>query len=55
MARSMDLTMAEIQNSHERELDDWKHVIESAGLVFEWAKQPPGSNLWLIVAVWEGA
>ncbi|KAK7995206.1 s-adenosyl-l-methionine-dependent methyltransferase [Apiospora arundinis] len=54
--RSMDLTMTEIQNSHERELDDWKQIIQGAspGFVFQWAKQPPGSNLWLIVVEWQG-
>ncbi|KAK8123895.1 hypothetical protein PG999_003813 [Apiospora kogelbergensis] len=54
--RSMDLTMTEIQNSHERELDDWKQIIRTAspGFVFQWAKQPPGSNLWIMVVEWQG-
>ncbi|KAK7751322.1 hypothetical protein SLS62_006728 [Diatrype stigma] len=53
--RSMDLTMTEIQNSHERELDDWKELIKKASPNFEfkWAKQPTGSNLWLIVVEWK--
>lgn len=48
--------MTEIQNSHERELDDWKQIIHAAspGFVFQWAKQPPGSNLWLIAVEWQG-
>lgn len=52
----MDLTMTEIQNSHERELDDWKQIIRTAspGFVFQWAKQPPGSNLWIMVVEWQG-
>ncbi|KAI1380433.1 S-adenosyl-L-methionine-dependent methyltransferase [Hypoxylon crocopeplum] len=54
--RSMDLTMLEIQNSHERELDDWKNLFEIAGPGFEFqsAKQPTGSNLWILVAEWKG-
>ncbi|KAK8034305.1 hypothetical protein PG993_009300 [Apiospora rasikravindrae] len=54
--RSMDLTMTEIQNAHERELDDWKKLIHTAspGFVFQWAKQPPGSNLWIMVVEWQG-
>ncbi|KAK8066271.1 O-methyltransferase [Apiospora hydei] len=54
--RSMDLTMTEIQNAHERELDDWKQLIHTAspGFKFQWAKQPPGSNLWIMVVEWQG-
>ncbi|KAK8136213.1 O-methyltransferase [Apiospora sp. TS-2023a] len=54
--RSMDLTMTELQNARERELDDWKEVFHTAspGFVFQWAKQPPGSNLWFLVVEWQG-
>ncbi|KAI8630535.1 S-adenosyl-L-methionine-dependent methyltransferase [Xylariaceae sp. FL1651] len=47
--RSMDLTMTDIQNSYEREVDDWARLLKSADSRFELlgAKQPPGSNLWL--------
>ncbi|KAL9119135.1 MAG: hypothetical protein Q9187_004309 [Circinaria calcarea] len=55
--RSIDLTMLVIQNSRERELDDWKKLFEiaDAGFRFVGAKQPAGSNLSLIEAVWEPA
>ncbi|KAI1123665.1 S-adenosyl-L-methionine-dependent methyltransferase [Nemania abortiva] len=54
--RSMDLTMTEIQNSHEREVGDWAKLFSDADPRFEFqgAKQPPGSNLWLVVAEWKG-
>ncbi|KAI3325057.1 S-adenosyl-L-methionine-dependent methyltransferase [Xylariaceae sp. AK1471] len=54
--RSMDLTMTEIQNSREREVDDWARLLKTADIRFEFleAKQPPGSNLWLVVAEWKG-
>ncbi|KAI0381216.1 S-adenosyl-L-methionine-dependent methyltransferase [Hypomontagnella monticulosa] len=54
--RSMDLTMTELQNAHERELQDWKELFELADPRFQflWGKQPAGANLWLIVAEWNG-
>jgi hypothetical protein len=54
--RSMDLCMTELQNSHERELDDWAKVFELADPRFEFkgGQQPAGSNLWLMVAEWKG-
>ncbi|KAI6090340.1 S-adenosyl-L-methionine-dependent methyltransferase [Hypoxylon rubiginosum] len=54
--RSMDLTMTELQNSHERELEDWARVFELADprFKFQGGKQPAGSNLWLLVAEWKG-
>ncbi|KAI8962773.1 S-adenosyl-L-methionine-dependent methyltransferase [Daldinia sp. FL1419] len=54
--RSMDLTMTELQNSHERELDDWAKLFELADprFKFQWGKQPAGSNLWVVVAEWKG-
>ncbi|RYP60843.1 hypothetical protein DL771_010354 [Monosporascus sp. 5C6A] len=54
--RSMDLTMTEIQNSHERELEDWAKIFELADHRFEFqgGKQPVGANLWLLVAEWKG-
>ncbi|KAH9997465.1 S-adenosyl-L-methionine-dependent methyltransferase [Xylariaceae sp. FL0662B] len=54
--RGMDLTMAEIQNSHERELDDWIDLFQLADHRFEFqeAKRPDGSNLWILTVVWRG-
>ncbi|KAI1389995.1 S-adenosyl-L-methionine-dependent methyltransferase [Hypoxylon trugodes] len=54
--RDLDLTMAELQNSHERELDDWKKLFKSADERFEFleAKRPEGSNMWVIVLEWKG-
>lgn len=48
--------MTEIQNSHEREVDDWAKLFESAspGFEFQEAKQPKGSNLWILTAEWKG-
>lgn len=53
---SMDLTMTELQNSHERELDDWAKVFELADprFKFQGGKHPAGANLWLLVAEWKG-
>ncbi|KAI1175690.1 S-adenosyl-L-methionine-dependent methyltransferase [Nemania sp. FL0916] len=55
--RSMDLTMTEIQNSHEREVEDWAEIFHDADPRFEFqgAKQPAGSNLGFIVAEWKGS
>lgn len=52
--RSMDLTMKEIQNSQERELDEWKVLFEQADprFKFKGATQPEGSMQCLIEAVW---
>ncbi|KAI1364913.1 S-adenosyl-L-methionine-dependent methyltransferase [Xylaria arbuscula] len=54
--RSMDLTMTEIQNSYEREADDWARLFKRADPRFKFleAKQPPGSNLGFVVAEWSG-
>lgn len=52
----MDLTMSEIQNSREREVDDWAKLFEMAGPGFEFqeAELPKGANLWILVAEWKG-
>ncbi|KAI1282907.1 S-adenosyl-L-methionine-dependent methyltransferase [Xylaria sp. FL0933] len=54
--RSMDLTMTEIQNSYEREVDDWAKLFRDADprFAFKGAKQPSGSNLGFVVAEWKG-
>lgn len=48
--------MTEMQNSHEREVDDWAKPCEMASPGFELheAKQPRGSNLWILVLEWKG-
>lgn len=55
--RNMDLTMREIQNSHERELEDWEKLFKLADPSFDLqvVKRPVGSNLWILVAEWKGA
>ncbi|KXJ89575.1 S-adenosyl-L-methionine-dependent methyltransferase [Microdochium bolleyi] len=54
--RSMDMTMMEIQNSRERELQDWKDLLQLADprFAFVSATTPPGSNLSIITAEWQG-
>ncbi|EMR68985.1 putative o- protein [Eutypa lata UCREL1] len=54
--RSTDLTMKEIQNSRERELDDWVQLFKTADprFQFEGAMQPDGSDLWILTAEWKG-
>ncbi|THV55936.1 hypothetical protein BGAL_0002g00920 [Botrytis galanthina] len=54
--RSMDLTMLELQNSRERELEDWAKLFKDADprFTFKGGKQPAGSNLWILEAVWDG-
>jgi hypothetical protein len=54
--RSMDLTMLELQNSRERELEDWAKLFEEADARFRFlgGKQPRGANIWILEAVWEG-
>jgi len=54
--RSMDLTMLELQNSRERELDDWAKLFAAADPRFDFmgGKQPAGSILWILEAVWKG-
>ncbi|KAI9163946.1 Grayanic acid biosynthesis cluster O-methyltransferase [Paramyrothecium foliicola] len=54
--RATDLTMKEMQNSHERELEDWKKLFSMADSRFKFqdARQPAGSNLWIMVIEWQG-
>lgn len=51
----MDLTMLELQNSCERELDDWAALFPRADSRFRFlgGQQPTGSNLWIMTARWE--
>ncbi|KAI9873469.1 MAG: hypothetical protein M1830_000374 [Pleopsidium flavum] len=53
--RSMDLTMLELQNSREREIDDWAELFRQADARYKFlgGKQPKGSRLWIIEAIWQ--
>ncbi|KAL8718256.1 MAG: hypothetical protein Q9181_008227 [Wetmoreana brouardii] len=53
--RSMDLTMLEIQNSAERDMEGWAALFEKADHRFKFlgGHQPAGSHLWTITARWE--
>jgi hypothetical protein len=46
--------MLEIQNSRERELDDWAKLFEKADSRFKFmgGNVPQGSNLWIIEVQW---
>jgi len=50
----MDLTMMEIQNSLERDLDAWAKLFKEADSRFQFrgGKLPKGSHLWILEAVW---
>lgn len=52
----MDLTMLEIGNAKERDLTEWKGLLEQADprFIFKSMKQPPGSRLAILEAIWEG-
>lgn len=53
--RTLDLTMLEIGNAKERELDEWKLLFEQADarFVFQGMRMPPGSKLAIIEATWD--
>lgn len=50
----MDVTMLEIGNSKERDVDEWKQLFRQADerYVFRGTTQPPGSNLAILRADW---
>lgn len=52
----MDLTMMELQNARERELDGWARVPVEVDYRLKFAKgeKPVEANLWILNAVWEG-
>lgn len=54
--RSMDLTMLELQNAREREMEDWAKLFVDADPRFKFlgGKKPEGASLWILDAVWEG-
>lgn len=51
----MDLTMLQIQNAKEREVDDWKALFHEADsrFKFQGAKQVATSNLAIIEFLWD--
>lgn len=51
----MDVTMLEIGNAKERDLDEWKGLFTRADTRFKFKgiTQPEGSNLALLEAIWE--
>lgn len=53
--RAMDLTMLEIGNAKERDLGEWQALFGQADekFVFKGMKQPEGSRLAIVEAVWE--
>ena len=53
--RAMDVTMLEIGNAKERDLDEWRSLFAHADTRFKFKgiTQPEGSDLALIEAVWE--
>jgi len=51
----MDLAMLQIQNSREREVQDWRALLEEADSRFRIVglNQPRGSKLAIIEAIWD--
>jgi hypothetical protein len=51
----MDLTMMEIGNAKERDLEEWQQLLKQADMrfIFKGVKMPPGSNLAVIEARWD--
>ncbi|KAI8944399.1 putative O-methyltransferase [Xylaria longipes] len=54
--RAMDVTMLEIGNAKERNIDEWKDLIEQADrrFILKGRVQPPGSNLTILEVEWQG-
>ncbi|KAI3319696.1 S-adenosyl-L-methionine-dependent methyltransferase [Xylariaceae sp. AK1471] len=54
--RSGDLNMMILFNAGDHEIADWARLFElaSPGFQFKGGKQPPGSGLWILEAVWNG-
>ncbi|KAJ3552567.1 hypothetical protein NPX13_g11081 [Xylaria arbuscula] len=54
--RSGDLSMMILFNAGDREVSDWARLFELASPRFEFkgAKRPPGSELWILEALWNG-
>jgi hypothetical protein len=53
---SMDLTMLELGNAKERDLDGWAKLFVEAESRFRFigGKPPVGSSLWILEPIWEG-
>lgn len=53
--RAMDVTMLEIGNARERDLDEWISLLRQADprFIFKGMKQPPGSRLAILETTWE--
>ena len=51
----MDLTMLEVGNARERELEEWKALLIEADARFKFhdLHQPPGSALAIFEAIWD--
>jgi hypothetical protein len=51
----MDLTMLELLNAKERDVDDWTELFAMADPRFKFlgATQPAGSRMSIMEAVWE--
>ncbi|KAI0147204.1 S-adenosyl-L-methionine-dependent methyltransferase [Xylariaceae sp. FL1272] len=54
-APAADLSMMMLFNSGDRELHEWESLFQNAspGFKFQGGKQPEGSGLWILSAVWE--
>ena len=52
----MDMTMLSILNARERDADEWRSLFAEADPRFEFqgVKQPTGSNLAIMEAIWNG-
>lgn len=55
--RSIDIGMLGMFNARERYADEWESLLQQADRRFRFigAMTPPGSNLALIEACWEGS
>lgn len=53
--RAMDVTMLEIGNARERNLDEWISLLGQADprFIFKGKRQPPGSRLAILETTWE--
>ncbi|CAJ2513258.1 Uu.00g013770.m01.CDS01 [Anthostomella pinea] len=53
--RAVDLTMLEIENAREQDLEEWKSLFLQADsrFAFQGVKQPPGSYLAILECIWQ--
>jgi hypothetical protein len=53
--RMMDVLMQTVCNAREREVDDWKRLLEQADAGFEWnGAWKSSGRMWFIEARWVG-